>query len=188
MRKATPAKLAEIERRARDIGFGMNSDFAVGELLMALAASKPGGHFLEMGTGCGLGAAWLLAGMDADARLVTVDVDERPMAVARECLGDDTRIAFICDDGGAVLGRTPPASFDLVFADSWPGKFTHLDEALAAVKPGGIYLADDLDPQPNWPDGHQAAVDAYRAVMRARNDFHVAEMGWSTGLLLAVKR
>ena len=48
--------------------------------LAALAASKPGGRLLELGTGTGIGTAWLLSGMDGDARLDTVDVDEQVTA------------------------------------------------------------------------------------------------------------
>ena len=55
-----PAALETIEARAAALGFDMNSDREVGLLLAALAASKPGGRVLELGTGCGLGAAWLL--------------------------------------------------------------------------------------------------------------------------------
>jgi predicted O-methyltransferase YrrM len=54
----------------------MASEPKTGAFLAALAASKPGGRLLELGTGTGLGAAWLLAGMDAAARLDTVDADE----------------------------------------------------------------------------------------------------------------
>jgi hypothetical protein len=39
-------------------------------------------------------------------------------------------------------------SFDLIFADSWPGKFSALELALGMVKPSGFYLIDDLLPQP----------------------------------------
>ncbi len=48
--------------------------------------------------------------------------------------------------------------FDLIYADAWPGKFTHLDLALSLLTIGGIYFIDDLLPQPNWPDGHAAKI------------------------------
>ena len=53
----------------------MASEPKTGALLAALAASKPGGRLLELGTGTGLGTAWLLSGMDADSHLDTVDTD-----------------------------------------------------------------------------------------------------------------
>lgn len=71
-----PAALEAIQRDTAELGFDMASEPKTGAFLAALAASKPGGRLLELGTGTGLGAAWLLAGMDAAARLDTVDADE----------------------------------------------------------------------------------------------------------------
>ncbi|MEQ8747969.1 class I SAM-dependent methyltransferase [Pyruvatibacter sp.] len=188
METGYPTTLSEIETRATALDFDMNSGVPVGQLLASLAAAKPGGQFLELGTGCGLGAAWLLAGMDAEARLVSVDTDEAPQAIAREVLGSDARVSFLLEDGGAVLEGMALASLDLIFADAWPGKFSHLDEALGALAPGGIYVVDDLLPQPNWPDGHQANVDAYLADLRARHGFVFTQMDWATGVVLMVRR
>jgi predicted O-methyltransferase YrrM len=55
----------------------MASEPLVGALLRSLAASKPGGRFLELGTGTGVATAWLLDGMDDRATLVSVDNDAR---------------------------------------------------------------------------------------------------------------
>jgi len=188
METGFPPVIAEIEKRARALGFDMNSGWEVGRLLEALAASKPGGRMLELGTGCGLGAAWLLSGMGAEASLVTIDTDDAPQAIARDLLGSDGRISFVLEDGGAVLARTEPETFDLIFADAWPGKFSHLDEALEALKPGGFYVIDDLLPQPNWPEGHQANVDALMASLSACDGFVFAQMDWATGVAVLVRR
>jgi hypothetical protein len=42
-----------------------------------------------------------------------------------------------------------------LFADAWPGNFSHLDQALALVRIGGRHFIDDLFPQRNWPEGHK---------------------------------
>jgi predicted O-methyltransferase YrrM len=47
----------------------------VGAMLLTLAASKPGGRFLELGTRAGLAAARLLDGMDGRSTLISVDND-----------------------------------------------------------------------------------------------------------------
>lgn len=49
----------------------MGSDHLTGSLLRTLVASKPSGMVLELGTETGLATAWLLDGMDAQARLIT---------------------------------------------------------------------------------------------------------------------
>ena len=35
--------------------------------------------------------------------------------------------------------------FDLIFADTWAGKFTHLNQTLQMVKPGRFFIIDDLN-------------------------------------------
>ena len=70
-----PAALDAIVRDTERIGFTMASEPQTGSLLRTLAASKPSGRFLELGTGTGVGTAWLLAGMDAGSRLDSVESD-----------------------------------------------------------------------------------------------------------------
>src|SRR6476469_4010616 len=104
LRRQPPA-VAGILNETRTLGFDMASEAAVGALLAVLAASKPGGRLLELGTGTGHGTAWLLAGMDADARLDTVDTDPDVVAVAQRHLGADPRVTFHVVDGAEFLRR-----------------------------------------------------------------------------------
>jgi predicted O-methyltransferase YrrM len=75
-----PHQLESIRLRTTELQFGMASEPLVGALLRALAASKPGGRLLELGTGTGIATAWLLDGMDADATLISVDTCNPPVA------------------------------------------------------------------------------------------------------------
>lgn len=83
-----PAYLA-IDQATRAHGFTMPSDPLTCSLLRTLAASKPAGRFLELGTGTGLSMAWVLDGMDENSTLVSVDFDGDVLAIARNYLGDD---------------------------------------------------------------------------------------------------
>lgn len=143
-----PTALPVLRSRARDAGFTMSSEDRTGSLLAALAAARPAGRILELGTGAGEGTAWLLSGMDPASRLTTVELDPTIQAIAQEQLGADPRVTFVSGDGGTWLEEFAGIPFDLVFADTWPGKFTHLDRALDLVAPGGTYLIDDLSPSP----------------------------------------
>ncbi|MFG2818247.1 O-methyltransferase [Kitasatospora sp. NPDC048365] len=183
-----PAVLTALRRAAEPSGFTLSCEERTGSLLATLAATRPGGRILELGTGIGEGAAWLLSGMDAGARLVTVELDDTLQAVARQAFTGDPRVEFVAGDGGAWLEAYAGEPFDLVFADTWPGKFTHLDRVLALVAPGGLYVVDDLLPQPGWPEGHQAAVDKLVVDLLSRPDFRAVRMNWSSGLLLAARQ
>ena len=102
----TPAAVGAILSDTEALGFNMVSEPRVGSLLAALAASKPAGRFLELGTGTGHGTAWLLAGMDAESTLETVDTDADVVAVAQRHLGSDRRVTFLITDGADFLKRS----------------------------------------------------------------------------------
>ena len=182
-----PDTLPALRSAALEAGFTMSCDERTGSLLAVLAAARPGGHILELGTGVGEGTAWLLSGMNPDSHLISVELDPAVQAVARTQLASDPRVTFVTEDGGNWLDAYDGAPFDLIFADTWPGKFTHLDQALSLVAPGGTYLIDDLLPQPGWPESHQAAVNHLIDDLESRQDFHSVRLTWSTGLLMAVR-
>lgn len=183
----SPAQLDAILQDTRALGFGMASEAKTGALLRALAASKPAGRILELGTGTGVGTAWLLAGMDANARLDSVDNDPAAQAVAQRHLGRDSRVSFHLADGAAFL-RTPPSpAFDLIYADTWAGKFSDLDLALGLVRVGGFYVVDDLLPQPNWPDGHALKIPVLINALESRPDFATVKLAWASGLLVLTR-
>jgi predicted O-methyltransferase YrrM len=182
-----PPRLLEIMLETKRLNFTMASDLLTGCLLRTLAATKPAGDFLEMGTGAGAATAWLLDGMDERSRLISVENDEAVLAVAKKFLGDDRRAGFFHADGGWWLDHAVLFRFDLIFADSWPGKYTHLDEALRLLKRGGLYVIDDMLPQPNWPDGHARLVDELITTLENRKDLVITKLNWSTGIIIGTK-
>jgi predicted O-methyltransferase YrrM len=176
----------QIRDAARTLGFELSCTPATGALLTTLAASKPGGTLLELGTGVGVGTSYLAAGLGTTARLVTVDLDDKVQRVARQLLGDDSRITFITGDGGEFL-QTSPDQFDLIFADAWPGKFTHLSEALGRLRVGGFYVIDDLLPQPTWPEGHAAKVPVLLDTLAQVTTLARVILDWDTGVAIYVR-
>jgi predicted O-methyltransferase YrrM len=185
---SVPTEVERIRRDTGDLGFNMISEPEVGALLAVLAASKPGGRLLELGTGTGHGTAWLLAGMDAESRLDTVDTDATVVDVARRHLASDPRVTFHVEDGAAFIERASRGRYDVIYADAWPGKFTHLDETLALLRPGGFYVIDDLLPQPNWPEGHAPKVPALVADLERRSEFASVKLAWASGLMIVVRK
>ena len=182
-----PARYPAVLARSRAAQFQMNSDVLTGSLLRTLAASKPHSSILELGTGAGLGTCWILDGMDAESSLVSVENDATVLAIARDEIGSDPRLILIESDGADFLAGCKDC-FDLIYADAWPGKYSHLDLALSLVKPGGIFLVDDMLPQPNWPEGHDAKAIALTAKLEKLPGFRVTKLSWSTGLILCVKQ
>ena len=179
-----PKYYEQLKSESEKLGFNMPSDLQTGSLLRALAASKPGGRFLDLGTGTGLSLAWLAEGADSGSSLYTVDNSAHWQKVAKAIFAADERINFYTEDGNNWLVNYKGEQFDLIFADAWPGKFGNLNTALKLVKPGGFYIIDDLLPQPNWPEGHQQNVDRLVNDLQNRTDFVHTPFNWSTGLML----
>lgn len=184
-----PKGFSAIEIASKSIRFSMPSDLQTGALLQTLVRSKPKARVLEIGTGTGLATAWLLAGMDADSSLISIDNDATYQAVADNILGDDARLQLLCTDAGTWLeDENQTQQFDLIFADAWPGKYANLDAALGTLSAGGMYVIDDMLPQPNWPEGHAEKVDKLVADLESRDDLNLVKMAWSTGILIATKK
>jgi predicted O-methyltransferase YrrM len=183
-----PKTYNKIDEATKALGFTMASDMFTCSLLRTLAASKPAGNFLELGTGTGLSTAWILDGMDNESSLVSVDFDEKLLNVASQFLGNDSRLNLVCSDGEKWINDNKQRTFDYIFADTWHGKYLLLDEALAMLNKGGLYIIDDMLPQPNWPDGHHEKATKLVQDLETRSDLHLTKQVWSTGIIVAVKK
>ncbi len=182
-----PTFHSSILAKSEEIGFTMPSDLFVGTLLKTLITAKPKSNILELGTGIGLSLSWMIDGMDAESRLTTVDNDPALIKIAKQYFKEDQRVEIVCADGTEWIKNYRGGKFDLIFADAWPGKYSEIDEILELVKAGGLYVIDDMSPQPNWPDGHQEKAESLIAYLENRSDFNLTKMNWSTGIIIAAK-
>ncbi|MFD0019834.1 O-methyltransferase [Streptomyces sp. NPDC058382] len=182
-----PAALDSILIDAAELGFAMACEDRTGSLLATLAASKPGGHIVELGTGVGAGAAWLLHGMRHDARLTSVETDSVRQTVAAEHLGHDPRVTFETSDADTWLDSYAGPPLALAYVDCRPGKFGRLDDLLDILEPGGLFVVDDLLPQPTWPSGHQPDVDSFLAQLPDRANLLGTAATWASGLLVGAR-
>ena len=181
--KSVPAIWAD----TRASGFTMASDPLTCSLLRTLAATKSSGRFLELGSGTGLSTAWLLDGMDSESHLTTVDNDESLLTILKRHLGADPRLNVVCSDGDDFLRSLRGQHFDFIFADTWAGKYRLLDDALELLNPAGLYVIDDMLPQPNWPEGHSAKVSNLVATLEQLEGFRVTKLSWASGVVIATK-
>lgn len=183
-----PEAYFSIKEKTEEVGFSMPSDPYIGTLLKTLVASKPGGHFLELGTGTGLSLSWMIEGMDENSKVISVDNNADLQQIATEALGKDSRVHIVCEDGEKWIQQYQGRKFDLIFADAWPGKYNLIEKTLDLLHQGGLYVIDDMLPQPNWPQGHQEKVAHLIGYLEERKDLHLTKMNWSTGLVIVTKR
>ena len=169
-------------------GFTMASDILTCSLLRTLAASKPCSKFLELGTGTGLSTCWILDGMDADSTLISIDNDPLFLEIAKNNLDIDNRLNLLLSDAGKWIEENNHQRFDYIFADTWHGKYLMLDDVLAMLNKGGLYIIDDMLPQPNWPDGHQDKVTDLIRSLETNKDLLLTKQVWATGIIVATKK
>lgn len=183
-----PKTYIDIDEATKMSGFTMASDILTCSLLCTLAASKPSGKFLELGTGTGLSTSWILDGMDDDSSLISIDNEPDFLEIAKQFLANDNRLHLIFTDGGKWIEENKEQKFDYIFADTWHGKYLLLDEVLSMLNKGGLYIIDDMLPQPNWPDGHQEKAIKLINYLEAKDDLLLTKQVWATGIIIAVKK
>jgi demethylmenaquinone methyltransferase/2-methoxy-6-polyprenyl-1,4-benzoquinol methylase len=183
-----PSLVAAAAARAREAGFPMSSEPAVGRLLAVLAAQVPEeGRILEFGTGVGVGTAWIVSGLlpRTDVEVLTVERD--PQTAALAALGDwPSFVELRRGDALDVLARTD-GTFDLIFADAPEGKWHGLDRTIAALAPHGLLIVDDMTPRPDWTDSHRAAQERVRQTLLTAPELTSVELGHGSGVILSAR-
>jgi predicted O-methyltransferase YrrM len=163
----------------------------IGRLLAVLVAARPRGRFAEIGTGCGVGSAWVVDALGPEASLVTAELDDDRAAAAGRLFADYPNVRVLHGDWHELL--PPEAPFDLLFFDGGYWKKgdvpTESDQVLRIMAPGGVVVIDDLTPRSLMPE-EWAAGDPVRDYWL--NDDRVVSVELLTtpesAAILAVKR
>ena len=126
--------------------------------------------------------------MDSESSLISIDNEPNFLDIARQFLGSDHRLNLITIDGADWVEANKQQKFDYIFADTWHGKYLLLEEVLSMLNKGGLYIIDDMLPQPNWPDGHQEKAINLMSYLDTRDDLWLTKQVWATGIIIAVKK
>lgn len=136
---------------ARDIALELAANpvaSSTGNLLQLLARAKDARAVLEIGTGAGVSGLWLLAGMNPDGVLTTIDTEAEFQKAARVAFRRaqvaSHRCRFINDRALNVLPRMAQSAYDMVVIDG-PVEETpqYLDHATRMLRPSGILVIVD---------------------------------------------
>ncbi|MDC0875127.1 methyltransferase domain-containing protein [Flavobacteriaceae bacterium] len=182
-----PKEYEAILNVSNELNFSMISDEEVGVLLRLLTSSKKEEKILELGTGTGLALAWILDCLNPRGKIISIENDPQFIKVAR-FFDKESRVKILQEDAGVWIEKNKHCQFDLIFADTWAGKFTHLNQTLQMVKPGGFYIIDDLNRQENWPEGHQDKVIFLMEELKCQTSFSALPIDFGTGIMVLCRK
>lgn len=136
----------------RELGFERSSIPEVGRLLHVLAGQRGRARVGEIGTGSGVGAAWLVSALPPAVPFVTVELDAGRAAAAARLFAEDENVKVLHGDWHELM--QPEAPFDLLFYDGGGKQRPDLDgeEVIGLLAPGGTVVLDDLTPGRPGPD------------------------------------
>jgi caffeoyl-CoA O-methyltransferase len=167
-----------------------------GRLLTALVAMLRPRSVLEIGTFTGYSALSMAEALPPDGRIVTCDISEEHLAIARRHVAASPYAGVIEIRSGPALETiaTLPGPFDLVFIDADKTSYSAYFEAtLAKLAPEGVILVDNvlwsgrvLDPSITEPD--TAAIKAFNDQVLADDRVEVVMLTVRDGVSLIRQR
>lgn len=152
--------------------FERSCSIEVGRFLRVLASHVVDGVIGEIGSGCGVGTAWLVSGLHPQATLVTVEADPVRAASVEILVAGFPNTAVLCADWRAILAYGP---FALLFVDGGDAK-QQPSLLLNALRPGGLIVMDDFTPEEYWPPERRGKPDTLRAAWLDRTDVIATEL------------
>lgn len=186
---SAPSDLPPVVSRALELsgrlGFFSSTRHETGRLLAALAASRTG-TLAELGTGCGVGSAWLASGMTAGSRVVTAEVSASLAGQVSELFAAEDRVEVMAGDWSALERFAP---FALLFVDVRDAKRSP-DVVADLMEPGGMVVLDDFTPCASWPPVYEGRVDVMREQWLTDERFTCVEVMVSvdSSVVIAVRR
>lgn len=120
-----------------------------GAALRFLATALQAKAVVEVGTGAGVGALYLLGGMPAAGVLTSIDVQPEHQRAARVAFAEAgiavSRTRLIMGQALDVLPRLTDGAYDLVFVDAAKSEYPkYLHEGVRLLRPGGVIAFDNV--------------------------------------------
>ncbi|MFC8732273.1 O-methyltransferase [Luteimicrobium sp. NPDC057192] len=191
----------EHQLRARELALELDRPTILpgaGSVLRLLAAALQARSVVEIGTGTGIGALWLLGGMPDDGVLTTIDPEVALQRAAKQILTGagvrPSRLRAIAGRPADVLPRLADGAYDLVLvAGDVHGYPLAVEEGLRLLRPGGVLavdaaLARDKVANPARRDELTTLVRDVGRTVRDDDRLLPALLPSGDGLLLGVRR
>jgi predicted O-methyltransferase YrrM len=149
-----PPLVARAKAAAAALGFEKSCRDEDGMLLHVLAGRRGLDRVAEIGTGAGVGTAWLASALPPGVPLVSAERDGRLAVAAAALFADDPDVEVLHGDWRDVLPVHAP--FDLIFVDGGRAK-DDPDGVLSLAAPAATIVMDDFSSDWELPDPRREA-------------------------------
>lgn len=146
---AEPEVLVQLSRTThlRTLQPRMLSGQVQGRFLTMMAGLMNARRILEIGTFTGYSAICLAEGMPQEGKLISIDINDEVLPIAREAIaqaGFEDRIELVTGNAAEIM-PTLEGPFDLIFIDADKRNYARYYElALPLLRKGGLILADNV--------------------------------------------
>ncbi|MCP1158868.1 MULTISPECIES: O-methyltransferase [Bacillaceae] len=175
--RGIPDIVRQRKEAAFNEGFEQSCKDEAGRLLSVMAAQAGQGRILEIGTGLGVGSAWILSGLSPEAELVSIDNSFERIEKVRGGIHHKQAI-FLHGDWKEAAVHGP---FKLIFADAASAKQKEGEDLIKMLDQNGVLFMDDFTPEEHFPEEWKGKPDTVREF-----GFHHALMA-SAEILLTSK-
>ena len=159
-----------------------------GQLLRALAASKPSGTCLCLGAGAGEAAARILEGMDLSSGLVILVQGADEKAALERAIQRDLRVSVHRQDAQAFLRDVHAHRFDLIADSSEAERAAIARLALGLLRAGGLYVASRAAGALEGVFARGAAASGPSMPQLEADAFAIARLDDGCGVTLVTRR
>lgn len=185
--------------RARGIEIGVtDSSQGSASFLSFLAGLLKAQSVVEVGTGSGVGALWLLKGMIQSGTITSIDDELEHATIAREAFAEadisPQRYRLITNPVMDVLSKLTDKAYDLVIYRHDPEDLPEaITEAHRILRSGGVFVIDNFFggskvSDPAQRDAKTVALrDAGKSLKNNIEDWTTTLIPVGDGLLLATK-
>lgn len=140
--------IVQARQRAHELGVTAVSP-AAGSVLRLIAAMTQAKAIVEIGTGTGVTALWMLQALREDGQLTSIDVEGEHHRIAREVLASadvpQGRVRLIAGRPAEIVPRLQDGAYDVVLLNVEPAALNPLlDQTLRLLRPGGIFAVSNI--------------------------------------------
>jgi predicted O-methyltransferase YrrM len=190
---------AKVAARARGLEIGTHDvSQGAGAFLSYLAQLLKAQSVVEIGTGSGVGALWLLDGMMKSGTLTSIDDEMEHSAIAKQALLEagiaPSRFRLITNPVMDVMTKLTDRAYDLVVFRHNPEDLEFaISEAYRILRSGGVFVIDTFFGGSKVSDPAQrdektiALREAGKIIKADSESWSVSLIPTGDGLLLATK-